>query len=53
MKGILTKKSNYFFLFSFIILSIFLSACSGVTPTQPVVNSFMADTYILEEGAPF
>jgi len=50
MKGILLIHKKHVIFSCFILLSVFFSACSGITPTEPAVNSFTADTYILEEG---
>jgi len=50
MKKII-KKHGYYFKFFFIILFfVFLSACNGITPAEPVIHSFTADVYILNEG---
>ena len=50
MKGILLLHKKLVIFSCFILLSVFFSACSGVTLTEPAVSSFTADTYILEEG---
>jgi hypothetical protein len=50
MKRII-KKHGYYFKFFFIILFfVFLSACNGIKPAEPVIHSFAPDVYVLEEG---
>ena len=48
MKVIL--KYGYYKFFIIALLFVFLSACNGVTPTSPVINSFTSNVYILNEG---
>lgn len=50
MKGILKDYKKYLMLFFIIISLIFLSGCNGITPTSPIINSFSANVYILDEG---
>jgi len=50
MKGIITIKNCYFKLLIIILLLVFLSACDGITPTSPIINSFTADSMTIEEG---
>lgn len=49
MKGII-KEKKYLILFFIIISLAFLSGCGGVTPTTPIISSFIANVYILDEG---
>ena len=49
MKVIL-KVKKYLILFFTIILFAVLSACDGVTPTTPIVNSFTASSTSITEG---
>jgi len=50
MRGIF-KKYGYYFKFFIIILSfVFLFACNGITPADPVIHSFTANVYNLDEG---
>lgn len=50
MKGILKANKKYLILFSMILSLACLSACGGVTPNSPSINSFTANVYILNEG---
>ncbi|MBN2395835.1 MAG: hypothetical protein JXC36_05145, partial [Candidatus Atribacteria bacterium] len=50
MKRILKEKENYFLLFFMILSLVILSACGGVTPNSPVINSFTADETTIIEG---
>ena len=50
MKRIITNKMIYLKFFFIVLLLVCLSACNGVTPTKPIINSFTANVYILNEG---
>jgi len=50
MKGICKKYRYDFKFFIIILLLVFLSACNGMTPTTPIINSFTADSTKIEEG---
>lgn len=47
----ISKENRKLFRFFFIIISLaLLSACDGITPTSPVINSFTADDTTIDEG---
>jgi hypothetical protein len=51
MKEILKENKNCLILLFFTIISLaLLSACDGITPTIPVINSFNADDTAIDEG---
>jgi len=50
MKGMMKVYRLYIKFFLIILLLTFLSACNGVTPTSPVINSFTADVITVTEG---
>jgi hypothetical protein len=50
MKGIIKNYRYYLKFFLTILLFIFLSGCSGITPTSPIINSFTADSIAIDEG---
>ena len=50
MKGIIKNYRYYLKFFLTILLFIFLSGCSGITPTSPIINSFTADSTTIGEG---
>ncbi len=50
MKGIIKNYRYYLKFFLTILLFIFLSGCSGITPTSPIINSFTADSIVIDEG---
>lgn len=50
MKGIFNKYGDYFKFFLILLSFVFLSACNGITPAEPVIHSLAPDVYILEEG---
>jgi hypothetical protein len=50
MKGIIKNRKIYLKFFFIILLLVFFSACSGVTPQSPVISSFSADPATIEEG---
>ena len=50
MKGIFNQYGYYFKFFMMILLLVILSACNGISPTVPVINSFTADSTNIEEG---
>jgi hypothetical protein len=50
MKGIIENCRYYFKFFLIILLFTVLSGCNGVTPTSPIINSFTADSTIIDEG---
>jgi hypothetical protein len=50
MKGIIKKNRPYFSFLVSLLLLIFLSACGGVTPTTPIINSFTASSTSITEG---
>jgi hypothetical protein len=50
MKGIPKVNKKYLLMFFLIISITFLSGCGGVTPTEPIINSFTADSTTIDEG---
>jgi hypothetical protein len=50
MKGIFKKYGYYFQFFMIILFLVFLTACNGITPSSPIIHSFMADDTIINEG---
>ena len=50
MKEILKVNKKYIILFFFLICLLFLSACSGITPTSPTINSFTASPPSITSG---
>jgi len=50
MKGIVTPKSLDFQYFIIILLLVFITACEGIPPSSPIINSFTADSTTIDEG---
>jgi hypothetical protein len=50
MKGVPLGNRKYFLLFFAIISLTFLIGCGGITPTSPIINSFTADSIVIDEG---
>ncbi len=50
MKGIIQHSSDYFKFFIIILSLFFFSSCDGITPAEPVIHSFTADSTTIDEG---
>jgi hypothetical protein len=50
MKGIVKIFKSHLKSHFIVLLFIFLSACGGILPTKPIINSFNADSTAIEEG---
>ena len=50
MKGIMKSYRKYLSLLFIILLLLFLSACGGVTPSGPTINSFTSTSTSITEG---
>ncbi|MBN1971798.1 MAG: DNRLRE domain-containing protein [Candidatus Delongbacteria bacterium] len=50
MKRIIKNRKSHLKSFVIILLFVLLSACNGVTPQSPVINSFSVDSTTIDEG---